>query len=179
MRLALIVAALGSLALATAPAHASVSHTFTKTFGSATTTPADPYPISEPTDVAVDQASHDVYVTDPPNHRIEKFDSEGHFILMFGKGVDKITGKNVCTAASGDVCQPGASSGSSGGFETPMYLAVDNYPGGEGDIYVADTGDNFVSKFDSSGHIIPSWGYPARRTDPTAPNCRSSGRSSA
>ena len=56
-------------------AQANVSHAFTGTFGSAGSTPVDPYPISEPTDVAVDQATGDVYVTDPGNHRVEKFDS--------------------------------------------------------------------------------------------------------
>jgi hypothetical protein len=51
----------------------------------------------------------DVYVTDIGHGRIQKFDGEGHFILMFGKGVDKTTGGDVCTAASGDECQRGAS----------------------------------------------------------------------
>ena len=81
--------ALGIVLLVTAaPASASVSHVFTTSFGAESSTPANPYPLSEPTDIAVDQTSHDVYVTDPGNHRVEKFDSAGNFILMFGKGVD-------------------------------------------------------------------------------------------
>jgi hypothetical protein len=107
--------------------------------------------LSGPTDVGVDQASHDIYVTDPGNHRIEKFDSSGNFILMFGKNVNKTkvetlgateAEKDLCTVASGDTCQSGTSSSSAGGFVTPTYLAVDNYPGGEGDVYVADPGDS-------------------------------------
>ncbi len=139
-----------------------ISHAFNSTI-----TGSGENALSGPTDVEVDQASHDIYVTDPGNYRIEKFDSAGNFLLMFGKNVNKTkvemlgateAEKDLCTAASGDTCQPGTSSSSAGGFISPTYLAVDNYPGGEGDVYVGDPGDNLVSKFDSSGHIIPSWG---------------------
>ena len=153
------VAVLGSLVLAVSPAAANVSHAFGGAFGENASSPSNPYPLSGPTDVEVDQASHDVYVTDPANHRVEKFDASGHLLLMFGKGVDKSTGGNICTISSGDECQPGTSSSSAGGFETPRFLAVDNSGGtSTGDIYVGDTGDNLVSKFDSSGTIISSWG---------------------
>src|SRR5262249_49124596 len=154
--IALIAAVLGSLALAVTPAAANVSHAFQATFGSATSTPPDPYPIAEPTDVAVDQESGDVYVTDPPHHRIEKLDAEGNFLFMFGKGVNKTAAEtagraaeaNVCPASGhpGDVCQPGTAAESPGAYEQPTYLAIDNYPFGEGDIYVGDTGDNQVTK---------------------------------
>ena len=60
-----------------APASAKVSHVFAGVFGSASSNPVNPYPLSGPTDVEVDQASHDFYVTDPGNHRVEKFDSAG------------------------------------------------------------------------------------------------------
>ncbi len=53
-----------------------------------------------------------VYVLDQRNYRIQKFDPEGHFLLMFGGEVDK--GPNhpgdVCTAqylAEGDTCGAG------------------------------------------------------------------------
>lgn len=116
--------------------------------------------LSEPSDVEVDQTSHDVYVTDPPEHRVEKFSPTGEFILMFGKEVDQSTGGDVCTAASGDICKAGASAASPGGFEQPTYLAVDS---SSGDVYVADTGDNLVSKFDASGQIITSWGQGGQK----------------
>ena len=137
----------------------NISHALTGFFGAANSTPADPYPLSGPTDVEVDQTSHDFYVTDPGNHRVEKFDSAGHFILMFGKDVDHTTEGEVCTAASGDTCQPGVATSSAGGFEDPSYLAVDNSnSSSKGDVYVADPGDNLVSKFDSSGNLVTSWG---------------------
>jgi DNA-binding beta-propeller fold protein YncE len=136
---------------------ANVSHALTAYFGAAGSTPPNPYPLSGPTDVDVDQASGDFYVTDPGNNRVEKFDSAGNFILMFGKGVDQTHPGDVCTAASGDTCQAGTSSSSPGGLQTPTYLAVDNSGGpSNGDVYVA--ANAVVSKFDATGHIVSSWG---------------------
>ena len=87
---------------------------------------------------------------------------------MFGKEVNKTAVEdsrageaNLCPAPGhpGDVCQPGVSASSSGAFESPAYLAVDNSGGtSSGDIYVGDNGDNLVSKFTSNGHLIVSWG---------------------
>jgi hypothetical protein len=160
--------AAGALAIAAAPASANVSHALTATFGSAISTPVDPYPLSGPRDVEVDQTSHDIYVADAGNHRVEKFDSAGNFLLMFGKEVNKTAVENSRTSEANlcpapghpaDVCQPGVSASSGGAFETPAYLAVDNSGGtSSGDIYVGDVGDSIVSKFDSSGHLVVSWG---------------------
>ncbi len=163
-------ALLGSLALLVPPASANVSHAFSGTYGASTSTPANAYPLSGPTDVEVDQTTHDFYVTDPGNHRVEKFDSTGHLLLMFGRNVNKTqveasgtqTAKDTCVPAT-ETCQAGASSSSAGGFENPYYLAVDNYSGGDGDVYVGDNADNLVSKFDSSGHLITSWGEQGQK----------------
>ena len=156
---ATMVAAVVALLVSAAPANAaSSSHALTGTIGASTSAHPDPYPLAAPTDVEVDQATHDIYVTDPDNHRVEKFTEEGEFLLMFGKAVNQTTGGNVCPEHNGDVCQPGISGNNAGALESPNFLAVDNSPGGEGDVYVGDTGDNVVSKFDSSGHLIASWG---------------------
>lgn len=156
-----------------APAHATVSHTLSGTFGEASSTPSNPYPLSGPTDVSVDQETHDVYVADTGNYRIEKFNSAGHFILMFGEDVNKTAvetpgreaEQNVCPAAGhpSDVCQAGTPSSAAGGFEDPTSLAVDNYPHGEGDVYVGDAADGLVQKFYSSGQIITSWGSDGQK----------------
>jgi hypothetical protein len=141
-----------------APAGASVSHVFAGTFGAEGSTPADHYPLAGPTDVAVDQTSHDIYVTDPGNYRVEKFDSSGNLLLMIGKEVDQTSHANVCVIASGDTCQAGVPSSAPGGFEAPTYLGVDNSGGpSAGDLYVADTTNGIVSKFASSGNIVSEW----------------------
>jgi hypothetical protein len=159
----LSIACLAAWAIILPQASASISHVYSHSIGAAGSTPPAPYPVSSPTDVAVDQPTGDVWITDPPNHRVQKFDSTGNFILMIGKAVDQTTGGNVCTASSGDVCQPGTPAGSLGGFESPGYLAVDNYPGGDGDLYVADVGNNTVQKFQSNGQLITSWGINGQK----------------
>jgi hypothetical protein len=160
-----VTALLGVLAVT---ASANVSHALTGNFGSAGTVPANPYPLSSPRDVEFDQSSHDIYVADSENHRVEKFDLEGHFLLMFGREVNKTALENGRTSDTGvcpapghpaDVCQGGVSSSSAGAFVTPTYLAVDNSGGpSAGDIYVGDEGNSRVSKFHSDGRLVTSWG---------------------
>jgi hypothetical protein len=143
-----------------APASALSKHIFSTSFAG-----EGPTAISEPTDVAVDQSTGDVYVTDPANFRVEKFTASGEFLLMFGKEVNKKkveeggrseAEQNVCGA--GEECQPGTEGSSPGAFEIPESVAVDNSPGGGGDVYVGDTGDALVSKFTPSGDLITAWG---------------------
>jgi hypothetical protein len=122
--------------------------------------------LDAPTSVAVDLSSGDVYVADSQNFRVEKFDASGNFILMFGKDVNETRVKeagsteaqrDLCTAESGDTCQAGVQgSEGAGQFDVPQFVAIDNSPGGEGDVYVADTGTSVVSKFDSSGRFLAS-----------------------
>ncbi len=175
------------------PALAATSHVFTTTFGAATSNPATSATdlLSGPTDVEVDQETHDIYVADTGHHRVEKFNDKGEFILMFGEEVNKTavehgrtSEEDVCPAEGhpGDECQTGASGESPGAFEAPTYLAVDNTcfqhqprltpsttPTCEeadpsaGDIYVADLGDSLVSKFDPAGHILTTWGAAGQK----------------
>ena len=120
-------------------------------FGGAATTPADPYPLEGPQRIAVDQVTHDVYVTDAPEHRVQKFDAAGHFLLMLGKEVNKTAieavrpeaEQNICPDAGhpADVCQAGTEASTPGGFQEPAFLAVDNSSGeSQGDLYVGDQG---------------------------------------
>jgi DNA-binding beta-propeller fold protein YncE len=166
-----LVATVG-MSIATSPALAKRVHLFAGSFGAATSTPANPYPLAAgetgPTSVAVDDSTGDVYVTDRGNSRIEKFSASGEFILMFGKEVNETKVKvdapeaeqNICTAASGDVCKTGSPGTSPGALDKgDLFVAVDNSSGGSrGDVYVADTGDQLVSKFDSSGEVVGTWG---------------------
>ena len=128
VRIGALFVVAGLFMIPAASAQANVSHAFTGTFGSAGSTTVDPYPISEPTDVAVDQATGDIYVTDPGNHRVEKFDSTGHFLFMFGRNVNKTaieeartSEANVCPAAGhpADECQPATGGESPGRLRKP------------------------------------------------------------
>jgi hypothetical protein len=158
---------LAFLIFAAVPALALQTHVFKASIAGSGTNA-----LSSPADVAVDNSaglsSGDIYVADTGHSRIVKFDATGNFLLMFGKEVNKskveeagstAAEQNVCTAASGNVCQAGVASSSPGGFITPRFVAVDGSTGlSAGHIYVADTGDKTISKFDEAGHLTETWG---------------------
>jgi DNA-binding beta-propeller fold protein YncE len=112
--------------------------------------------LESPRDVAIDNPSGDVYVADTGNHRIVKFDSSGNFLATWGWGVsDGSTASQVCTSG----CQAGIPGSGPGQFTTPRYIEVDNSAGpSAGDVYIADTADDLVQKFDPSGDLISTWG---------------------
>jgi hypothetical protein len=125
--------------------------------------------LSSPQGIGVDDSSGAsssgfVYVADAGSHRVQEFTSEGVFVLMFGDDVNKspLGGmpdeENVCRA--GEECQAGVSESAPGAFETPKFVAVDNDPTSPSfhDVYVADTGDNLVSKFSPEGVLEKTWG---------------------
>src|SRR6202161_19036 len=165
----------GCMILAASPALAGRVRLLTGVFGAAGSTPADPYPLGEGEGAAVDVETHDVYVVDSENSRVEEFDSAGHFILMFGKEVNLTTGGDVCTAISGNVCQAGVAGTSPGAFQfKPEFtsfagIAVDNSGvfGQQGDVYVSDA--FVISKFDSEGNLISNWGNNGEGTEKNGP----------
>jgi len=68
--------------------------------------------------MAVDSAGN-VYSREVGNLRVQKFDSGGHFLLMFGGEVNKTTKANRCTKADlegGDVCGIGVAGNGNGQF---------------------------------------------------------------
>ncbi len=152
----LAVLVLGVSAFAGVPAQARQARLFAGTFGAAASSTANPYPLGGGAHaVAVNSVAGpsqgDVYVTDTANRRVEKFDSSGHFLLMFGKevnqtaveaGATRAGEEDVCPAAGhpADICQPGTAASTPGALESPSLIAVDNSSGpSQGDVYV-DTG---------------------------------------
>jgi len=106
--------------------------------------------------IAVDQESGDVYVADTGNARIDKFTSEGQFILAFGWGVaDGSPELQVCTTT----CQAGIHGAGAGQFESAEGIAVDNSGGpSDGDVYVVDHGNVRVEKFSAVGQFLLAFG---------------------
>ncbi len=100
--------------------------------------------VSSPEGAALDAAGR-LYFGDAD--RISVFDTTGpSFIRAFGWGVD--TGAaafEVCTTAS--TCQAGLSGGGAGQLNSPYSVALD----GAGGLYVADTSNDRISVFDSTG----------------------------
>jgi len=88
---------------------------------------------------------------------VDEFTAAGVFVRAWGWGV----GDGVSTELQECVlvtCFKGLSGHEPGEFEAPVFIAVDNSPGGEGDVYVGDTGDNLVTKFTSEGALVKTWG---------------------
>lgn len=139
MRAALACLAVASVAALVGVAPASAA--FTTPEYEMTFTGSGEHQLGEATAVAVDEQSHDVYVTDRANHRVEKFDSEGNFLLSFGN------------------------------FTNPTAIAVDNSDSAsKGSVYVAEGtvggGDGTIARFDSSGQPVTSWGTAGKITVP-------------
>jgi DNA-binding beta-propeller fold protein YncE len=111
---------------------------------------------SSPLNIAVDSASHDVYVADGENNRVEKFDAAGNFLLAFGKGVNSGTSGNadVCTVAGPptNVCRAGTRGNSPGQIAAPFGGSrVGIGPGGT--VYVLGA-VNRLQKFEPSGAFL-------------------------
>jgi DNA-binding beta-propeller fold protein YncE len=110
--------------------------------------------LSTPTYLAVD-SNGDVYVYDlrqgdtEPSQRVQKFDSDGHFLLMFGGGVNKTTGEDICTAASGDECGAGIPGTGPGEFSSGHPLSHPIAADPSGTIWVGDK--NRIQRFEPSG----------------------------
>jgi hypothetical protein len=116
---------------------------------------------SSPEGVAIDndplsESHSDVYVLDARNHRMEKFDSSGYFLLMSGGEVNKTEDetagataaqKDLCTAASGDICTSGTEGSANGQFEIQEGESI--AVGADGTVYVGDV--NRVQEFSSDG----------------------------
>lgn len=80
-------------------------------------------------------ADGNLYVADANNHRVQKFDSDGNFVSKFGSE------NCVGTPANNEFC-------------TPRELVVDS----EGNIFVADTENNRVLKFDPDFNFLTQIG---------------------
>ena len=83
-----------------------------------------------PYKVAVD-GSGNVYVVDPKNCRVQKFDSSGNFITKWG----------TCGTEEDQ-------------FGSPYGIIVD----GVGDVYVTDVLGDRILKFDPNGTFVTTWG---------------------
>jgi hypothetical protein len=121
----------GCASLWVVPAQARVVHVFegSLSFGSEGTGPGQ---FKEPLGVAVNDATHDVYVVDSANNRVEEFSSTGAYIREFN-GSDSLTGV----------------------FSGPTQIAVDNSgnpldPSHE-DVYVVDFNHKVIDKFSATG----------------------------
>lgn len=154
----------GGLAFSSAPALALSQHVFSSSFATPGSAAGQ---VSSPAGVAVNSITHDVYVADKGNRRIDEFSASGVFIQAWGWGVaDGLEKFEKCTLS----CEAGQSGSGLGEFTIPSFVVVDNSGGpSDGDVYVGDSGDNLVTKFDASGSVISSWASEGQLNGSTAP----------
>ncbi len=120
---------------------------FERTFGSEGTGSGQ---FQSPTGVAVNDTTHDVYVLDKGNDRVEEFNSTGSTLIGEFNG----------------------SAAPTGAFSEPSSIAVDNSNNpldpSAGDVYVVDAGHGAIDKFSVSGAYegqitgTPSGAFPKR-----------------
>ncbi len=91
-----------------------------------------------------------VYVTDTGNKRILVFDANGTFQRQISAGADP-----THVAPTYAFNQPGE-------LNEPMGLAVD----AQGNVYVADTWNHRIQKFNAQGTAVAQWPVPAGAWDP-------------
>jgi sugar lactone lactonase YvrE len=100
-----------------------------------------------PRGIAIDAAGN-FYVSDAENKRIQKFDPAGKWLLAFGS---EGNGDGQFAAISPESVGTG-----------PGGLAVDAV----GNLYVADTWNHRIQKFDSEGRFVAKWGSFINLADP-------------
>jgi DNA-binding beta-propeller fold protein YncE len=153
----------GGLLFSSAPALALRGHEFKTSFGAGGSGAGQ---FKEPSGVAVNEATGDVYVVDKGNNRLEYFSSQGTYEGEFN--------------GSGLLLNEGVEAGSrpgetlTGRFEKPEDVAVDNscylheqethkalsseecesLDPSNGDVYVMDVGHEAVDKFSSTGAYV-------------------------
>jgi hypothetical protein len=105
---------------------------------------------ANPIGAAVDSLGN-IYVADQTNRRVQKFAPDGTFLLMFGGGVNKTTGANVCTKAqleAGNVCgagTTGAAVGQFGVWKIGDFIEIDSAD----TVYVGDV--ERIQRFTTAG----------------------------
>jgi sugar lactone lactonase YvrE len=114
--------------------------------------------------IAVEQESGDVYVSDTGNERVDKFGPGGEFLFAWGWGVadGHTEAPQTCTTS----CFTGLFRGGSGAFGFPQGVAVDNDPlsASYRDVYVVDTSNGRVQKFDPAGNFLLMFGGGVNET---------------
>jgi hypothetical protein len=141
--------ALPSVALATR------GHVLATTFGKAGSGNGE---LNGPSGVAVNEATHDVYVVDKGNDRVENFTAAGSYLGQFnGSGKFEFEGR-----------KEEGTGPPTGAFSSPDSIAVDDActikkltgskcaaaDPSSGDVYVVDTAHEVIDKFDAEGAYL-------------------------
>ena len=159
IRAASCLGAFGALLIvlffSTGSAMASRGHAFSGSFGGHCLAEPCEGTFKEPSGVAVNEATGEVYVVDRGESgvhgRVVRFNEEGQFVSEFN-GSGALAGEEH---AAGSLKEPGEIE--TGRFEEPEGIAIDNSEGAsKGDVYVVDAGaaHRVIDKYSSAGEYL-------------------------
>jgi tetratricopeptide (TPR) repeat protein/streptogramin lyase len=112
-----------------------------------------------PLGITIDSIGY-VYVTDSGNHRIQKFDSNGTFITKWGKHID-LEDLDIDPDSTGRferLRNSFSRSFSYGKFNGPALITIISEVNGHVYVYIVDSGNHRIQKFDSTGIFQTKWG---------------------
>ncbi len=137
----------GALLFSTAPAFAKEVHVYKTMFGGAGSGPGE---FNRPGDIAVNDTTHDVYVVDAENKRVERFSGTGEYEGQFN-------GSGSYEDREEPMFEKMGTAAPTGQFVEPTQVAVDNSTSAsdpsKGDVYVVDSNPSqgVVDKFSATG----------------------------
>ena len=126
--------------------YAAEQYTFVRKWGSAG---EDNGQFDRPQNVGLGP-SNTIYVADTENHRIQNFDTLGNFVTKWGSVCSLYTNDNRCRDPDGS----GPLEVGDGQFNRPLDVVVDS----TGNVYVTDSLNDRIQKFDANGNFITKWG---------------------
>src|SRR5262249_28187277 len=91
--------------------------------------------------------------------RVQRFDSDGNWERLWGLDVNGGSGFEICTVASS--CTVADAGSDAGAMLFPLGLATVG-----GKVYVSDTANNRVQRFDAEGKWERLWGVAVDRNPP-------------
>jgi hypothetical protein len=118
--------------------------------------------------IAIDQGTGEIYVTDRGYNRVQKFDAVGNPLLVFGRNVNATTpstATEVCTVASGNTCTGGTEGTLGGEFRRPGVGqgngvgVVQAGPTNEHNVIVSDLTNGRIQEFTSGGVFVRAFGW--------------------
>jgi tripartite motif-containing protein 71 len=118
----------------------------------------------EPFGAAVDQANGDLYVLDTNDNRVEKFASDGKFLLAWGWGV--ADGRTHVLQTCTKRCFRGFQGSGVGELAFAEGVAVNDDPASQsyGDVYVVDIFNHRVQVFTPTGRFVMMFGAGVNKT---------------
>lgn len=111
-----------------------------------------------PSGLAIRQADGRVYIVDRNNQRVDRFAEGGSFLAAWGWGV--ADGRTAAAQACTTLCFAGIPGEGDGQFSFPEGLTIDNnlLSSSAGDVYVVDSRNHRVEKFDGEGAFLLTFG---------------------